>query len=248
MAESAPHAPEPSGKHANSRYALAAFLAAIFAVWTLRATWLYRIDEQLALPITRAGYSNAVKVLLWLAPAAIYSAAIGRGRARRSLRGSFGLATDVGLRTWLHCLLVTLGFLLAVASVDMTVGHKKLSTAKLLDPSLGPEEWLACTVLQFLVSPLIEELFFRGFLLRTMLEGRSLWTATLFNSFLFVGIHWPFWLSHRESWSLFASHSFGVFCFSLVACWLYHRARTVWPPTLAHVLNNLLASMLVIKL
>ena len=35
----------------------------------------------------------------------------------------------------------------------------------------------------------------------------------------------------------------GVFIFSLLAGWLYLDSSSIWPPTVAHIANNCIASL-----
>ena len=222
------------------RLPLAVFLLAFFATWTLRATWLYSIDEQIASPWIRFAYANAVKSLLWLAPAAIFTARILRQRPT-------AFCADIwpGRQQWIACILITTLYLAAVAAFELSVGNKRFSLHRISSGS-GDQQWPSLFVtLQLLVSPLIEELFFRGFLLPTMYQIVGRWTAIATNSLLFMLIHWPYWLSHAESARLFVANSIGVCGFALLASWLYDRSRSVWPPTLAHTCNNLLAMVLV---
>lgn len=240
MTESA--SAERFGNSRDTPYQLAAFLTAFFALWTLRATWLYQIDEQFSSPLARAAYSSVVKATLWLLPAAVY-----QHRIEGSIQRLFSLTPMPDRQNWLRCAVTTVAFLIAVFSVEILTAQKTLASAKLFDPSRDHLEQVAIAVLHYVLSPLIEECFFRGFLLRTMLRFGHHTSAIAINSCLFVFIHWPFWLSHRESWMLFFSQSAGVFLFSLVAGWLYQHSRSVWPPAMAHLLNNVLASALVVR-
>ena len=69
--------------------------------------------------------------------------------------------------------------------------------------------------------------------------------AILLTSLLFVGVHLPYWLSHGGPTPAMLTNAIGVFVFSLLACWLYAKSASIWPPTLAHIANNLLSSLLV---
>ena len=48
------------------------FLGALWIVWCLRATWLYSLDLNFAEGRFRNAYSNLVKFLIWVVPAALY--------------------------------------------------------------------------------------------------------------------------------------------------------------------------------
>ncbi len=57
---------------AKSLRPLGIFLAVFYAVWTLRAIWLIRVDEALVSPLERAVFSQGVKFCLWVLPAMLY--------------------------------------------------------------------------------------------------------------------------------------------------------------------------------
>jgi len=69
--------------------------------------------------------------------------------------------------------------------------------------------------------------------------------ATALTSLLFVGAHLPFWLSHGGLTQAMIANAFGVFAFSVVACSLFAMTRSIWPPTVAHIANNIMSSLLV---
>jgi hypothetical protein len=91
---------------------------------------------------------------------------------------------------------------------------------------------------------LLEEVLFRGLLMNDLQHLLSITWAALLTSALFVGIHLPYWLSHGGPSQTTLANSIGVFLFSVLACWLFAKSSSLWPPTVAHIGNNLLASLL----
>jgi len=213
---------------------LSLFLVAFFVLWTLRATVFFAVDESIASPISRAAYSDLLKLVVWVLPATAFASL---------LRGA-PPAKYLGLSVWpspqkgMLCLGVTAIFLLAVALVDSTIGKKSFSTAGL--SSLPVTLWL----LQLVLSPLLEELLFRGFVMKELLALLPVYLAIVLTSLLFVGVHLPYWLSHGGATLTMMANAGGVFVFSVVACWLFAKTGSIWPPTVAHVANNVLQSML----
>jgi CAAX protease family protein len=213
---------------------LAVFLAAFFLVWTLRATVFYAVDEAIASPVARTAYSDLLKLLLWVLPAAAFARVLRRQPPARYL----GLSVWPGGRDWLLCLAVVVAFLLASGLGTMALGGKPPSIAGLATLPV------ALLVLRVALMPLLEELLFRGLVLNELLALLPRYRAIVLASVLFVGTHVPYWLSHRGlSWPLLED-TLGVFVFSLVACWLFARTRSIWPPTVAHIANNLVAATL----
>src|SRR5438128_2074074 len=137
---------------------LSLFLAAFFVLWTLRATVFFSIDESIASPVVRAAYSNLLKFVLWVLPATAFAYWLRDASPAKYL----GLSVLPSLRNGLWCLGVTVIFLIAVALLDLTFGKKSFSEAGLssLITVIGLQ--------QLLVSPLLEELLFRGLVMKEL--------------------------------------------------------------------------------
>jgi membrane protease YdiL (CAAX protease family) len=213
---------------------VASFLVVFFVLWTLRATVFYAVDESIASPVSRAAYSNLLKLVLWVLPAAAFARVLRGARPAEYL----GLSVWPSRRNWLLCISVTAAFLLAVTLAEMFAGRKSWSTARL--SSLPVALWL----LQIALTPLLEELLFRGLVLKELLAFLPRYHAFALTSLLFVGVHLPYWLSHGGVTRTLLENAGGVFVFSIVACWLFARTASIWPPTVAHIANNILASIL----
>jgi uncharacterized protein len=214
---------------------LALFLGALFVLWTLRATVFYTVDESITSPTLRAAFANLLKLVLWVLPAAAFAYWLRSARPAKYL----GLSVAPSLRNWLLCLAVTVSFLLAVTLFEFTVGGKSFSGTEL--SSLAP----VLALLQLALSPLLEELLFRGLVMKELMTLLPTYLAAVLTSLLFAGVHLPFWLSHGGLTQAMISNALGVFLFSLVACWLFARTGSIWPPTVAHIANNILPSVLV---
>jgi len=67
---------EPAFAPATSsgKAGLGLYLVAFFAVWTIRATLLYPIDQaiQAQSPAWRQVYADAVRILMWVVPVFVY--------------------------------------------------------------------------------------------------------------------------------------------------------------------------------
>jgi CAAX protease family protein len=216
---------------------LSLFLAAFFILWTVRATWFYTVYESIASPTSRAAYADLLKFILWVLPAAAFV---------RWLRGTspvkyLGLSVVPNLRSGWLCLAVTVIFLLAVTLFELTIGGKSFSGASL--SSLSP----ILALLQLVISPLFEEILFRGFVMKELMTLLPAYLASVLTSLLFMGVHLPYWLSHGGLTQAVTANAVGVFLFSVVACWLFAKTASIWPPTLAHIANNLLSSTLVVS-
>jgi membrane protease YdiL (CAAX protease family) len=214
---------------------IALFVVCLFVVWSVRATLLYSIDESIASETLRTVYSTAVKLLLWIVPAFGFARWIRRSPPFPYL----GLSVMPSVRQWIGCLIIIGLFLGSIIGFETIVGGKELSLASV------PFTITIPGLLLTFVSPLLEEILFRGLFLKELANLLPQWGANLLTSLLFAGIHLPFWLSHEGLTGAVLANTAGVLLFSLVAGWLYLRSSSVWPSYLAHVANNCVAALLV---
>jgi len=214
---------------------LSLFLAAFFLLWTVRATLFYAVDESIASPTWRAAYSNLLKCVLWVLPASAFAWWLRSTPPAKYL----GLSAVPSLRNWFWCLAVTGVFLLGVTLVEFTLGRRCFSSASLssLPTTLA--------LLQLVISPLLEEILFRGLVMKELMTLWPTYLANALTSLLFVGAHLPYWLSHGGPTKAVLANASGVFVFSLVAGWLFAKSGSTWPPACAHIANNILSSLLV---
>jgi membrane protease YdiL (CAAX protease family) len=106
------------------------------------------------------------------------------------------------------------------------------------------------------VVALLEEWFFRGWMLRRMTRTRSLGRAVFTSTLIFAFLHafnpsnlkvesieptargalsaLGAWLSHVTSLQAFGSSFVGLFLFGLLLCGAYLRTRTIWVPIAIH--------------
>ena len=213
---------------------LTLFLVCFFGVWSLRATRLFVIDQSISTPVGQAVYSIGIKFLLWVLPAMAYAWWLRRVQPVQYL----GLYPFPTWRTWWPCLCVTAGFLAAITAVEVGFRGQSLVWSRLF---LGS---LPATCLSLAITPLMEEILFRGLVLRELMALTGWARANVTASLLFVGIHLPHWLWRDGLSTSVAIQGGGVFVFSMLAGWLYAKSRSVWPPALAHTLNNAWAVLL----
>lgn len=209
------------------------FILCFFAVWTVRATCLYAIDDAIASDALRIVYSVAVKLLLWAAPACGFAWWVRHTSPIRYL----GLSVMPPTRQWIRYLVVIGLFLSALVAFQAFMSGQRLAltgmSAMISLPGL----------LSAILSPVIEELLFRGLFLKELAGLLPRWGANLLTSLLFAGIHLPFWLSHGSAQTALLQAG-GVFIFGLLAGWLYLRSASLWPSALAHIANNWIAALL----
>jgi uncharacterized protein len=223
-----------SRQQRRAGFELGLFLAGFYVLWTVRATWGYALDASIDSLVLRAAYADVLKLVLWVVPAFAFAHWLRGAPAVKYL----GLSVLPNLRTWGLCLAVTGGFLVAVAVFEIEFG-RKIFAEKSLRSLMS-----STAVLQLVISPGCEEILFRGLILKEFMNLLPTAWANMLTSLLFVGIHLPFWLTHAGLGQGVVVNAAGVFVFSLLAGWLYAKSRSVWPPTVAHIANNLLTSFL----
>ncbi len=77
-----------------------------------------------------------------------------------------------------------------------------------------------------ILAPVIEEIFFRGFVYSGLLKEYNWKVAALISSFLFA-------LAHMQLVALIPT-----FLMGLVLTYLYHRSKSIWPGIILHLLVN----------
>ena len=216
---------------------LAVFILGFFAVWTVRATYGYAVDESFTSPGARVAYSTTVKFLLWVVPAYVFVRWV---RGQRPL-DYLGVTRMPSLRQWAWCLAVLGCFLAALTVSETTIlDRKHFEWARVAANATAPGLTLAIAV------PLFEEILFRGLFTNEIRRFRGPGMAAVLTALLFAAVHLPNWTWRYGLSGALLANAAGVFVFGLVAAWLYLRTSSIWPPTIAHIANNLLASLLVI--
>ncbi len=102
-----------------------------------------------------------------------------------------------------------------------------------LPKELGADEGLglaiATGVLLIAVAPVVEEIFFRGFLYQSLRNSLGVWPGAVLSGLIFGAIHFEFF-------KLVQLAILGV-----ILALLFERTRSLWPPIMLHALNNTLA-------
>lgn len=115
---------------------------------------------------------------------------VSRNKGRATLRGDFGLVVRAGDWPWLAVgVLLQVVSLALVGLLDQVAGKLDQQQAvKTLEHSQGPEVVLIVLGVAFL-APLVEELLFRGLLLRALLRRTSPVAAVVISSVVFGAVH-----------------------------------------------------------
>ncbi|WP_438824400.1 lysostaphin resistance A-like protein [Bacillus sp. JJ1533] len=95
-----------------------------------------------------------------------------------------------------------------------------------------------------LLVGITEEIVFRGFLLRKLMDSFRFWIANTITSFLFVSIHFPIWFyKGLFEFPYILSSIISVFVMGIIFGFVYKKSNSLWSVIIIHSLYNLLASL-----
>ncbi|MDO5570722.1 MAG: type II CAAX endopeptidase family protein [Bacteroidales bacterium] len=77
-----------------------------------------------------------------------------------------------------------------------------------------------------ILAPIMEEMIFRGIVLKTLLKTHSVWKSIVVSSLIFGFIHFN------------PAQSLTAFIIGLLLGWLYYKTKSLWAPIFVHFLNN----------
>ncbi len=154
----------------------------------------------------------------WPAPWAL----VGFARPRTSHRVSAMLAVAA--------LVCSLGFAQLYTMTAMALGWDFLMPPDIPDGLLLPGGWVVFSGLALAVwTPIAEETFFRGFILRGLTNRWRLTPALIMSAAVFSALH------------LAPALLLPVFVTGLLLGYLYHRTGSLWPCIAVHAAQNLVA-------
>ena len=220
----------------------------IVAAWT--ATWWF-FDAVLAerIPASRHWlWWDAAKLLVWIGPLWVWvrRTDVGRGRRLDTQSGQLASARVLsGLAGGLHFRRCAVG--LAVWLTLCVVGDWVLGQTR---PTAQPD-WI--TFRTVFVSPLLEELLFRGLLLSLLIRGGvSIGSASVVTAIGFVLIHLPGWSFMTGLGSDHVALAVSIGLLGLYLGLLVGRTGSVWPAYVVHAGNNafstgLLAALVAVR-
>jgi len=211
------------------------FMLAFFIVWMLRATVLFRIDASIESEVVRTFYSNAVKLLLWVVPVFINLICVDKTDPLHYLK----LSTRVDKLGLIAASMVSAAYFALIIVTSPLIGGRTIESLLMAQPAT-----VARTLGLVSISPLWEEILFRGFVLHKLWSRARFWTANLISSLMFTMAHWPYWIYSRMALAGFARLSASIFVLGLLFGYVFKRTHSLWPAVVVHIVNNFLSSFL----
>lgn len=210
------------------------YVVAFLAVWSVRALVLIRIDESIQSPLGKNVFSNTVKFVIWVLPVFIILV-ICRLRPFEYLK----LSTPINKRGFFLSMVVIVVWLTLVIIGESIISGKSVGAML----SQKSADWLSI-LLGVAVSPISEEILFRGFFLNRLNESLSFWVANSISSLLFMAVHMPYWVSRNGFSPEVTKNLVNVFLLGCLFGWIMKKTNSLWPAIGAHIANNFLSSLI----
>jgi uncharacterized protein len=255
----------PTGESEQARYGQVGKVPWTFAQTLLGAgvtiiPWLLLVVVLQTIPGTSSGASGARK----LAPAAdilggiifLLFTAIVEGafllapliisiRSRAPGTTWYGALRALGLRStrfwpavgWVIFGLIVVYVVTIIYGVLIQTFHWSLQTngdALVQEARTMPFTVIGALIGAVVIAPFCEEIFFRGFLFAGLLRGMTVLWATLISTALFTIVHGDI------------GSAVPLFAIGLMLAVIRWRTGSIWPGMALHMLNNAIASVLVI--
>jgi len=198
-----------------------------YALWCIRELWLVQyLDMMNSFP--RGITSAIIKIAIWVIPVMFLVKIMEKDNplSYLGLRHNF----KKGLRwvSWVSLVFILYFFL------NLTVLKNDI------DFQIGFNDWLNT----ILLVGITEEIVFRGFLLRKLMDTYKFWIANIITSLLFVIIHFPIWLyGGLFEFPYIVSAIVQVFLLSIGFGFVYKKTSSLWSVIMIHSLYNLLVSL-----
>ncbi|MEN8172233.1 MAG: type II CAAX endopeptidase family protein [Chloroflexota bacterium] len=200
--------------------------------WSNRSTWLgvgfllvwllILILFVVAFPQLEPTWFLALGEALLLVPVLWFGVRGGSWRAvglRKFSAASLGIGCGLMLLSWL----VNLAYSMVIMLFDLQI---QPDISPLFDELASPG-WVF--VIGVVLAPLVEELFFRGFLFAGFRQQYGWKKAAVFSAIFFS-------LIHMQPTAILP-----IFLLGLIFAYLYHISASIWPAILMHMLSNGLA-------
>ncbi len=203
------------------------FVAFLYIAWI--AAWRLEraLEPSVGLLATGGGrfaYWTFMKLLLWVLPAAVLLRASGH-----PLRDTVGLGRVRAILVWGG----GIGLLFASgALITKAIAHQPLFAPQFGWSFLGG----------VIVAPVVEELTFRGAVLRTLLARYRFAVANTLTAIFFLGIHLPGWYFQGRLSAMLTQPIGGalsVLFIGWVLGWVAYKSKSIAASTVTHILNNL---------
>lgn len=216
-----------------STRAFVIYVAVFLIVWSLRATVFIAIDESIYPEVWRSVYSTAVKFIFWVVPVFILLAVLHL-RPLKYLK----LITPIDKRG--------LAIVAIVAAVwfSLTILGESMMTHRSPRAMFNWKSISLLGTLFTILSPIWEEILFRGFFLNRLNESLSFWRSNVLQAALFMLVHAPYWVSKNGMSGPVIKDLANVFLLGCLFGWAMKKTNSLWPAIGIHIANNLISGLI----
>ncbi len=138
--------------------------------------------------------------------------------------------------------LYSLGLLILALSINFVVvyasGVESISNTQNLNSFIQENNYIAFVFI-VLFAPIVEELLFRGVLLRYFIDKKKFILGSIIITVEFILAHYGYFQTSIELSSLIVM-GVGFATLSLLLCWTYYKFNSIIAPIFLHMINNLL--------
>ena len=210
------------------------YIAVFLIVWAVRATVFIHIDESITSSIAKNLYSNAVKFTLWVVPVFITLSALQMKPLKYTR-----LTTCVNVRGLIISSIVVIAWLSIAVLGESWIFGKNVGVML----TQKAPAWLGILAGAFL-SPIWEEIMFRGFVLNRLNESLNFWNSIVISAFLFMLTHVPYWVSKNGLSRPVIKDILNVFLLGCLFGWVMKKTNSLWPAIGAHIANNFISGLI----
>ena len=176
-------------------------------------------------PVPRAITSATIKIVIWVIPVILLVKIMEKSKPFSYLQLHNNFRKGLKWIGWVFLVMIfcfVINLFVLKNNVDFQIGFNG---------------WLNT----ILLVGITEEIVFRGFLLRKLMDSFRFWIANTVTSLLFVSIHFPIWFNKGlfEFPSILSS-ILSIFVLSIIFGVVYKKSNSLWSVIFIHSLYNLL--------
>lgn|SRR5690606_10833717 len=201
-----------------------------YLIWTFRELWLVDFINTMD-PNVAAIVGAVIKLLVWVAPIIILVKLVEKKEPLKFLGLRENLSKGFGWATW-----VSFALVIYFIMVNLLFSQTELNL------NLGLHTWLNTVIL----VGITEEIVFRGFILRKLMQQFTFWKANSITALLFLTIHFPIWFHHGLFESPGILFTFiQVFIIGFIFGLIYRKSNSLWSVIIIHSVYNLGVSIFI---
>ncbi len=198
-----------------------------YALWCIRELWLVQYLDMMD-SIPKAIISAIIKIAIWVMPVIFLVGIMEKVNPLSYLGLYHNFKKGLKWAGW-----VSLVFIFYFVILNLTVLKNNIHL------QMGLNEWLNT----ILLVGITEEIVFRGFLLRKLMDSYKFWIANTITALLFASIHFPIWFYKGLSFPHMLSSIITAIVLGIIFGFVYKKSNSLWSVILVHSLYNFLVSI-----